>query len=47
MAPDIAAVKGYLMGLQDSICAGLEEAAGPGAYPRARGGGGPSRPDRW
>lgn len=47
-ATDVAAVKDYLMGLQDRICAALEAADGPGRFTeelwdRPAGGGGRSR----
>ena len=47
-APDLAAVEGYLTGLQDRICAALEEADGAArfredAWRRAEGGGGRTR----
>ena len=45
MAPDLSAVKTYLLGLQDALCAGLEAADGRGRFredlwQRAEGGGG-------
>src|SRR4051812_44080383 len=47
-APDVTAVKTYLLGLQDSICAALAAEDGTGAFgednwQRAEGGGGRSR----
>jgi coproporphyrinogen III oxidase len=47
-APDLIAVKSYLLGLQDSICAALESEDGAGRFrednwQRAEGGGGRSR----
>ena len=46
--PDIAAVKAYLLGLQDAVCGALEDEDGQGrfredAWQRAEGGGGRSR----
>jgi coproporphyrinogen III oxidase len=48
MAPEVAAVKTYLLALQDRICAALEQEDGPGrfredAWSRPEGGGGRSR----
>jgi coproporphyrinogen III oxidase len=48
MPPDLTAVRQYLLGLQDAICAALEEEDGPGrfredAWSRPEGGGGRSR----
>jgi coproporphyrinogen III oxidase len=48
MAPDIEAVRRYLLALQDSICAGLEAEDGQGrfgqdSWTRAEGGGGQTR----
>lgn len=48
MNPDVAAVKAYLLSLQDCLCAGLEQEDGTGkfredAWTRPEGGGGRSR----
>jgi len=48
MGPDPKAVKAYLLGLQDSVCAALESEDGPGrfsedSWERAGGGGGRTR----
>ncbi len=48
MPPDLAAVRTYLLSLQDSICQGLEAEDGPGRFrtdewTRAEGGGGRTR----